>query len=642
MTISKFPLILSSIAYALGIILASYITSYSYLGALILSTVILIGLFFFEKYLKHKDYLKTSLIIISILVISTLLNFSRINLNQEINETIINTEIVILKTFNRNLKFQNSIVEEKYGRKKYLAQISLVDSEYYKIGESLFVTAEIEKISQLIIPNNFDFTQYLKRKGIENKLVVNNRIKTSNDDINSITISSNLDSKINNGNLKDNSKGLLKALVLGRKDDISDELISSFSDSGIMHLLALSGLHIGILTWILSFLLKPIIFLKNGTFIRSIILVILLWAYAYITGFSSSIIRATIMFSMIVIGNGLKRQVNIYNSLAIAALILLLQNPNNIFDVGFQLSFSAVIGIVWMFPIMNQVWKPKFIVIKYFWELLLVSFAAQIATLPLTIYYFHKFSGLFFIANIIEIPAITLLLGLSYLYIVLLFIGVEANWFNFIYDKTVVFIEYVSMQISSVESMIFNNIFIDKLLVLMLSLIIVSILLLIQQNRVKYIFSILILLIMIQLTSIYKTKNISDNVIMMMANDEVFFQNGHKCFNMNDDDKSIFSNYIIANNIVANDTLLDDVFVFNKHFFWEINSSKVDNPISTKHTIIVNKNSIVSPEKGVNSNTTLVIYSGYKNSYNKNRWEYYCLTNNITFHSVRDSLYVIK
>ncbi len=129
---------------------------------------------------------------------------------------------------------------------------------------------------------------------------------------------------------------------------------------------------------------------------------------------------------------------------------------------------------------------------------------------------------------------------------------------------------------------------------------------------------------------------------MMMANDEVFFQNGHKCFNMNDDDKSIFSNYIIANNIAANDTLLDDVFVFNKHFFWEINSSKVENPISTKHTIIVNKNSIVSPEKGVNSNTTLVIYSGYKNSYNKNRWEYYCLTNNITFHSVRDSLYVIK
>ncbi|MCK5907925.1 MAG: ComEC/Rec2 family competence protein, partial [Flavobacteriales bacterium] len=342
---------------------------------------------------------------------------------------------------------------------------------------------------------------------------------------------------------------------------------------------------------------------KRGKLIRSFVVVGLLWYYAYITGFSSSIIRATIMFSIIVIGHGMRREVNIYNSLAIAALVLLIINPNYLFDVGFQLSFSAVIGIVWIFPMLNKLWRPRSKVVRYVWSLLIVSIAAQIATFPFTVFYFHKFSGLFFVANIIEIPLITILLAFSYLIIVLLMFGFEYNLLVYIYDKTVNVIEWVSLEISRIESMIFDDIFIDKLTVVILFILIISTIILFQTKKNKYLFVGLMAIVSLQLTVIYQRVKTSNKQVLMIAKNEILLQNSNEYSTNKEEGAKLFSNYTKAKKLKLTTPILEDIFSFDNKYYWRIGENIESNPIQEQHSIIVDKQSKSNPEKIVNNNS---------------------------------------
>ena len=345
------------------------------------------------------------------------------------------------------------------------------------------------------------------------------------------------------------------------------------------------------------------------------------------------------MFSVIVIGNGMNRQVNIYNSLAIAALALLIINPNYLFDVGFQLSFSAVIGIVWIFPMLSKFWQPKSKVVKYFWSILLVSISAQIATFPFTVYYFHKFSGLFFIANIIEIPLITILLMLSYLLITLMFFGLEFNLLNYVYNKTVFSIEFVSKQISTFESMIFDDLFIDKLTVLLLFSLVISIITLLQYRNVKYVFVLLIIIISLQISSFTEILSTNGKEALMLAKNEIFIQKGFHYKTNTDCGSKLFSNYSKANKLNLNDTIVENIFYFDDIYYLNLTNNIRYNPIVEQHYILIDYNVKNNPEIFINKNTLGVIYSGYKKSNSKLRWNHYCTQNNIAFFDTNEKMY---
>ena len=633
--IVQFPIILVSLAYSAGIFISNYSSGIKEVTSLFVSFCFLIVLIVLEKYLKRKDAFKTYFILSSIVVLSFLINSLRISPRNQ-NYGSLKSEIIITKLFNSNEKYQNCIAKDISNSRKYLAVIPVADSKYYKVGTKLFVEAETEKLDGLSIPNNFNFTEYLNKKDVHTRMLIHNYTETTD----KLKVSSKIEDKIDESSLGNSSKGLIKALVLGRKDGIPDRLMDSFSDSGIMHLLALSGLHIGILTVILTFLLRPLKLIKRGKLIRSFVVVGLLWYYAYITGFSSSIIRATIMFSIIVIGHGMRREVNIYNSLAIAALVLLIINPNYLFDVGFQLSFSAVIGIVWIFPMLNKLWRPRSKVVRYVWSLLIVSIAAQIATFPFTVFYFHKFSGLFFVANIIEIPLITILLAFSYLIIVLLMFGFEYNLLVYIYDKTVNVIEWVSLEISRIESMIFDDIFIDKLTVVILFILIISTIILFQTKKNKYLFVGLMAIVSLQISVIYQTVKTSNKQVLMIAKNEILLQNSNEYSTNKEEGAKLFSNYTKAKKLKLTAPILDDIFSFDNNYYWRIGENIESNPIQEQHSIIVDKQSKSNPEKIVNNNSVGVIYSGYKNSRDKTRWDYFCERNNIAFYDVNEKLFV--
>ncbi len=214
------------------------------------------------------------------------------------------------------------------------------------------------------------------------------------------------------GRLSSEAYNLALAILLGQRQDLSPEIYQDFQATGTVHILAISGLHIGILLLFLNFIFKPV---KNKSKLLYLILtLIFLWFYALLTGFSPSVLRAVIMFSFLQIGLQSQRQANIYNSLFAAALVMLLINPNYIYQVGFQMSFAAVLAIVSFYPVFSRWLRVKQGWMKWLLDLFWVSLSAQLGVLPLSLYYFHQFPTYFLGANLLVIPLLFLILFLGF------------------------------------------------------------------------------------------------------------------------------------------------------------------------------------------------------------------------------------
>src|SRR5690606_21059892 len=178
---------------------------------------------------------------------------------------------------------------------------------------------------------------------------------------------------------------IIQALLLGQRQEISQEIYSNYASAGVIHILAVSGLHVGIILILLNRLFKPLERLRWGRLIKLLLLLGLLWAFALLAGLSPSVVRAVSMFSFVAVGMQLKRRTSVLNTLFMSLMVLLLINPGFIRQVGFQLSYAAVFSIVLIQPHIYKIYKGKSKIIKYFWGLLSVTLAAQIGVLPLSL-----------------------------------------------------------------------------------------------------------------------------------------------------------------------------------------------------------------------------------------------------------------
>lgn len=193
--------------------------------------------------------------------------------------------------------------------------------------------------------------------------------------------------------------GIAQALILGDKSMLDNEIRSAFTATGSMHVLAVSGLHIGLIIQLLLALIKlGARWIKRSTALLLVIL--LLWFYALMTGFSPSVIRAVFMFSVLTWTQWKGLQTSSINSLFFTAFIIVLWKPMYFFDIGFQLSYLAMLGIFLFYPEIAGIWKPENKMLYYLWEGTAIGFAAQVATTPLTLFYFHQFPNYFAIANL--------------------------------------------------------------------------------------------------------------------------------------------------------------------------------------------------------------------------------------------------
>ncbi len=198
-------------------------------------------------------------------------------------------------------------------------------------------------------------------------------------------------------------QGLAEALLIGYKDDLDKNLVQAYSNTGVVHVIAISGLHLGIIYWILLFFTRPLA-RKRTAPLRLLLIIAGLWAFSFLAGAQPSVLRSAVMFSAIAWSTVINRKSSIYNTLALSAFVLLCFNPFWLWDLGFQLSYTAVLSIVLFYkPIYNWLYFPNK-AIDFFWSLAAASLAAQLLTLPISIYHFHQFPLLFLVANLFAVP----------------------------------------------------------------------------------------------------------------------------------------------------------------------------------------------------------------------------------------------
>ncbi len=201
----------------------------------------------------------------------------------------------------------------------------------------------------------------------------------------------------------DKCAGVAAALLCGYRGDMDKALVQQYAATGVAHIIAISGLHLGLIMQALTLIFNRIKPIRNRTRLTSAVIIILLWAFTLITGASPSVLRSALMFSVLLLGKVIGREGNSWNSLAASGFILLVGNPNLLFDVGFQLSYSAMLSI-FMFSRPIAIWfEPESRVGQYVWTLISATIAAQVLTLPFVVYYFHQFPVYFILSNLIAV-----------------------------------------------------------------------------------------------------------------------------------------------------------------------------------------------------------------------------------------------
>jgi len=293
------------------------------------------------------------------------------------------------------------------------------------VDDEFVVYAPLEGIRSPLNPYQFDYQSYLQKQGIHHQIRTNypSILKTEK---NSTTLFGHASrfreriiSKLKERDFGKDEMAVIQALLLGKRDDISQDTYNNYKNAGAVHILAVSGLHVGIILFLLELLLIPMERLPKGKTLKLVLVVLLLWAYAFVAGLSPSIVRAVTMFSFVAYALYLNRPTSSFNIIALSMLFILLIKPLFLFQVGFQMSYAAVFAIVWIYPKLQRFWFPENFLVRKTWQLLSVSVAAQLGVLPISLFYFHQFPALFFISNLLIIPFLGLILGVGILVIVL-------------------------------------------------------------------------------------------------------------------------------------------------------------------------------------------------------------------------------
>lgn len=361
-----------------------------------------------------------------------------------------------------------ALENEKASGRLLLSFPSDVSIEKLTVDDELMVYTELLAINAPLNPHQFDYKNYLEGLGIMNQMRLqgNDFITIQNPESTIYGVAAKFRNQIianlKKANFGKEELGIIQALLLGQRNEISTETYDNYKNAGAVHILAVSGLHIGILLLLLQFLLRPMERLPKGKTLKLILIVVMLWGFAVLAGLSASVVRAVTMFSFVAYALYLNRPSSTFNILALSMFfILLIINPILLFQVGFQMSYAAVFAIVWMYPLLQRLYNPKNKVVRYFWQLLSVSIAAQAGVLPISLFYFHQFPGLFFISNLLIVPALGVILGTGILVISLALLKSLPDILVTAYDALIRWMNAIIGWIAQQESFIFVNISFD-------------------------------------------------------------------------------------------------------------------------------------------------------------------------------------
>nr|WP_255700830.1 ComEC/Rec2 family competence protein [Flavobacterium sp. AS60] len=371
-----------------------------------------------------------------------------------------------LKNTKKNYRYIGNIKELDGERSlgKIILNIAKKDTvRNLKIGSHLKVIGIVFKNKNPLNPNVFNYGKYLENQEIYAQVYAKpNQIEIGNYESSLWSGFSNfretIISNLEHSAIAKEELNVLNALILGQQQDISPEVLKDYQYAGAVHVLSVSGLHVGFIMLFITFLLKPISNSRKGSLLKLLIIVLSLWSFAILAGLSPSIVRSVTMFSFLAIGIHLRRTVNIYHTLLVSMLLILLFKPSFLFDVGFQLSYIALFFIIWLQPILSNIWQPKNKIIIYFWNIITVSFAAQIGAMPLSIYYFHQFPGLFFVTNLLILPLLGLIMAVGVLAVLIATFHTVPEFIAKPIEFLIAFLNTIIHWVASFDAFVFKNI----------------------------------------------------------------------------------------------------------------------------------------------------------------------------------------
>ena len=525
----KFPIVPILGGFSIGIVIQYYfqIALHSILFGLLFNTLCFLAVYFYVIKKKLNTFFFESVVVLLCLNSGILSNY----FNRQINHK----EHFLNSILERNLiqglvteKLKSTTYYDKFILKaehingqncigKILLYVPKKEKIEIEVGNKIKVFETPKILQNALNPNQFDYSKYLKNQNVfhEIKIKETNTIVVSTDTnfyyyIN--LIKSKLLKSYDVKSFKKDNYNLLMALLFGEKTELSKEISTNYTQAGIIHILAISGLHIALIYGIVLWLTKPLLRFKKGKLYIFLISLCILWFYAILAGFSASIVRAAVMFSVVAFAKMINRQSNIYNSLAVSALLLLVYNPNYLFDVGFQLSFAAVLSIVIFQPLVRKYSYSKNLIILKTKELLLISLVAQIGVLPLILYYFGQFPLLFLLANLITIPlsSLILILGLTLIPFNILLPKV-AVYLSVLVNFLIEIMNIFTIWIVKFDIFIIKNIAFHEVLVLLLYLLIGTIVYFVYFPKSKNFKPILVSIIIFQLGYFFLNSNEQNN-----------------------------------------------------------------------------------------------------------------------------------
>jgi len=331
-----------------------------------------------------------------------------------------------------------------------------------KYGDKILISKRLQQIKNSGNPGAFDYRRYSAFHQVFHNVFLKKNDWTLLDekDINSLhqflfTARENVLGILQkNMQGRDDQLAIAEALLIGYTQDLDKDLVQAYSNTGVVHIIAISGMHLGLIYIMLVWIFKRIPYIRKSEFFKVALILLCLWLFALLTGGSASILRAAVMFCCIAIGRSFNRRTSIFNPLAASAFLLICWNPYYLWDVGFQLSYLAVSGIIIFQKPIYHLLYIKTGWLNKMWQLASVTLAAQILTFPVCLYYFHQFPTLFLFTNILLVPLSTLILyveiflvAFAWVPFVGIYLGKLTWWLLWVMNKIILWFNSLSFSV---------------------------------------------------------------------------------------------------------------------------------------------------------------------------------------------------
>ncbi|VXB10072.1 ComEC family competence protein [Flavobacterium sp. 9R] len=674
MNVLQFPLIKITIGFIIGLITAYYISisaNFAFVFILMAFGIVLLANKFTIATTKKNLVFEAAILFLSFAVgIGILVTHTDSNRKNNYSnhptvyekanwiEVVVREKLKSSPQNNRYIAYVQNVNNQSLEGKILITTPKTNNTKEIVVGHRLRFKTKLIKTEKPKNPNQFDYSAYLKNKQIYAQAFL------PTEDIHyhqalikdvwyySATLRNTIVTHLEQSGFDKKALPVAMALLLGQQQDIDPNITKDYQYAGAVHILSVSGLHIGFIVLFINFLMRPIPNTQKGRFLKLSISLLSLALFGVLAGLAPSVVRSITMFSFVAIGHYWRRSTNIYHTLVVSIFLILLFQPYFLFDVGFQLSYAALFFIVWLQPMLANYWTPKNKILQFFWDIITVSFAAQLGTLPLSVYYFHQFPGLFFVTNLLVLPLLSVIMLLGVIVMTIAAFSALPIWCIKPLEWGITVMNSIIHWVASFESFIFTNIPSTFNLMLASYCLLIALVLWWKKKTFKRTALVLSTIIVVQIIFI-KNKldfgNSKEWIVLNTSKKTIICQRIGKEIEVISNDlpsNEIQKNMVLQNYAtgtfsgITEQSPLKNVAYFNGNRILILDSSSVYFPNKATDVLLLTASPKVNLERIIKNNRPKLVVadaSNYKSLVNL--WKQTCNQQKIPFHSTREKGY---